>query len=145
MMMQRAPPQHWLLLVHGSPAERQQAPLWQVCAPEQQLLLPQQVSNCEQQVEPQGAVPFGHSHEQVLVFKTFGGVHAATHWPPQATVPGGHGAQVEVAGSQNLLQHSRLSRHCWPSFLHRPTAPALPTPSSDSTLAPPAAAKSRSA
>jgi hypothetical protein len=90
-MVTHLPLQQSLFVVHGLPAGTQQVPLWQICAPEQQLLLPQQVSNCEQQVEPHGAVPLGHSHEQLLAFRTFGGVHAATHWPPQATVPGGQG------------------------------------------------------
>jgi hypothetical protein len=139
---------------HISPTGRQQSPLWQTCAPLQHWFVPQQLvrggqqnefwkqqtSKVEQHVWPQGAVPAAHSHTQVSGFSAFGGEHAGTQVPPQATVPASQPAHRPVTGSQNLLQHSALSRQGW-AFLRHRVAPAGVATVQPRTVAPVAAAK----
>jgi hypothetical protein len=100
----------------------------------------QQTWNREQHVPPHGAVPWGHSQTQVAGFRAFGAEQAGTQAPPQATVPGSQPAQRPVTGSQNLLQHSALSRQGWLFFRHR-AAPAGVAADHEKTVAPAAAAK----
>jgi hypothetical protein len=100
----------------------------------------QQTWNVEQQVPAHGAVPWVHSHAHVAGLSAFGAAQAATHVPPQATVPASQPAQRPVAGSQNLLQHSALSRQGWLFFRHRP-AEAGPAVENVNTAVPAAAAK----
>lgn len=152
------PEQQSPLTVQTSPVGRQQSPLWQICAPLQHWFVPQQLvsggqqnefwkqqtSNVEQQVWPQGAVPAAHSHTQVAGFSAFGGEQAGTHVPPQATVPGSQPAQRPVTGSQNLLQHSALSRQGWSFLRHRAASAGVATVQ-PRTVAPVAAAKYRRA
>ena len=147
------PEQQSPLTVHSSPTGRQQSPLWQTCAPLQHWLVPQhdvsggqqndsgsqQTWNSEQHVPAQGAVPDGHSQAQVEGLSTRGAEQVGTQVPPQATVPGSQPAHRPVAGSQNLLQHSALSRHGWSFFRHR-AAPAGVAADHENTVAPAAAA-----